>query len=92
MEFLQTLPIDVKVLLVAGALALLVGLFTGSKLTEKRCMVVFTLLMVTAGVRFYMEGQISHGQAHVPLTESKEVRAPLKSTHDRAGLPAPGTR
>jgi hypothetical protein len=92
MEFIQSLPTDVKVLFAGGVLVLLFGLFTGSKRTEQRCMVVFTLLMVTAGVRFYMEGRVDQGQAHVPLKESKEVRAPLKSTHDRAGLPAAGTR
>jgi len=53
MEFLTTLHTDVKLLLVAGALALLAGLVSGSKRSEHRYLALFTVMMVIAGVRFH---------------------------------------
>jgi hypothetical protein len=55
MEFFSTLHYDVKLLLVAGALALLAGLLTGSKRSEHRYMTLFAVVMLVAGWRFYEE-------------------------------------
>ena len=57
MEFLSNLHFDVKLLLVASALALLAALVSGSKKKEHRYMAVFTVLMVVAGVRFKQENE-----------------------------------
>lgn len=57
MDFLSNLHVDVKLLLVASALALLAALVSGSKKKEHRYMAVFTVLMVVAGVRFKQEGE-----------------------------------
>lgn len=56
MEFLSSLQLDVKLLLVGGALALLAGLVSGTKKNEHKYMAVFTVLMVIAGVRFHQHG------------------------------------
>lgn len=55
MEFLSTLHYDVKLLLVAGALALLAGLVSGSKKGEYRNITIFALLMAAAGWRYQTE-------------------------------------
>ena len=57
MDFLRNLHVDVKLLLVASALALLAALVSGSKKKEHRYMAVFTVLMVVAGLRFKQEGE-----------------------------------
>jgi len=57
MDFLSNLHMDVKLLLVASALALLAALVSGSKKKEHRYMAVFTVLMVVAGLRFKQEGE-----------------------------------
>jgi hypothetical protein len=57
MDFLSNLHVDVKLLLVASALALLAALVSGSKKKEHRYMAVFTVLMVVAGLRFKQEGE-----------------------------------
>ena len=56
MDFLSTLHTDVKLLLVASALALLAALVSGSKRKEHRYMAMFAVLMVVAGLRFKQEG------------------------------------
>lgn len=55
MEFLNTLHYDVKLLLVAGALALLAGLVSGSKKGEYKYMTMFAILMAVAGWRYQVE-------------------------------------
>ena len=57
MEFLSSLHTDVKLLLVASALALFAALVSGNKKKEHRYMAVFAVLMVAAGVRFQHEGE-----------------------------------
>ena len=83
MEFLSSLHVDVKLLLVASALALFAALVSGSKKKEHRYMAVFTLLMVVAGVRFRQETD----------QDVASVREPMESTtvsHARAiARPAP---
>jgi len=56
MDFLSNLHTDVKLLLVASALALFAALVSGSKKKEHRYMAMFALLMVVAGYRFRQEG------------------------------------
>ena len=62
MDFLSSLNIDVKLLLVAAALALVAGLLSGTKKNEHRYLFVFTLLMVAAGVRFHQESNGGGGE------------------------------
>ena len=52
MEFLSDLSTDVKLLLVAGALALLAALLSATKRNEHRYMALFTVVMLAAGWRF----------------------------------------
>jgi hypothetical protein len=54
MDFLSNLHTDVKLLLVAGALALMAALLSGTKRNEYRYMTVFTLVMLGAGYRFHV--------------------------------------
>jgi len=57
MDFLSNLHMDVKLLLVASALALLAALVSGSKKKEHRYMALFAVLMVTAGWRFQHQAE-----------------------------------
>lgn len=57
MEFLSNLHTDIKLLLVASALALFAALVSGNKKKEHRYMAVFAVLMVVAGVRFKHEDE-----------------------------------
>jgi hypothetical protein len=57
MDFLSNLQTDVKLLLVAGALALLAALLSGTKRNEHRYMALFTLVMLAAGWRFHVHEQ-----------------------------------
>jgi len=57
MDFLNSLYPDVKWLLVAGALALLAGLVSGTKRNERRYLAVFTVFMAIAGVRYHQHTQ-----------------------------------
>jgi hypothetical protein len=75
MDFLSSLHFDVKLLLVAGALALLAGLFTGSKRSEFRYMALFTLLMITAAARFHYESEQDAAQARSPAPAAKTVKS-----------------
>ena len=63
MEFLSTLQTDVKLLLVAGALALLAALLSGTKKNEHRYMAVFTVVMLLAGYRFHVYEREGEAQA-----------------------------
>jgi hypothetical protein len=54
MDFLSNLHTDVKLLLVAGALALLAALLSATKRNEHRFVALFTLLMLGAGYRFHV--------------------------------------
>jgi hypothetical protein len=54
MDFLSNLHTDVKLLLVAGALALLAALLSGTKRNEHRFVALFTLLMLGAGYRLHV--------------------------------------
>jgi hypothetical protein len=53
MEFLSNLHTDVKLLLVAGALALLAALLSATKRNEHRYMALFSIVMLGAAYRFY---------------------------------------
>jgi hypothetical protein len=55
MDFLSTLHADVRMLLVAAALALLAGLVSGTKRKEQRYIAICALLLVVAGVRHYQQ-------------------------------------
>ena len=63
MEFLSNLQPDVKLLLVAGALALLAALLSGTKRNEHRFMALFTVVMLVAGWRFHVHEQEAEVQA-----------------------------
>jgi len=75
MEFLSNLHTDVKLLLVASALALFAALVSGSKRKEHRYMAVFAILMVVAGVRFKQEGE-QDVAADQPSAQATASRAP----------------
>ena len=86
MEFLSTLHTDVKLLLVAAALALLAGLFTGAQKSERRYVALFALLMVVAGFRFHQqqaqdEAARAAEPAHPTVTAAKS-----KSATQRTGV------
>jgi hypothetical protein len=63
MEFLSTLHADVKLLLVAGALALFAGLVSGSKKKEFQYVVLCAVLLLVAGVRYKLEQNQDAAQA-----------------------------
>jgi uncharacterized membrane protein YfcA len=78
MDFLSNLHTDVKLLLVAGALALLAALLSGSQRNEHRYMALFTVLMLAAGYRFYAhssedEAQQAARAAPVPIQQSRSA-------------------
>jgi type III secretory pathway component EscV len=75
MEFLSTLTTDVKLLLVAGALALLGGLFSGSPKKEHRYLALFTVLMVVAGVRFNHAQNLAEEAAQQPAPAAGATKA-----------------
>ena len=79
MDFLSTLQWDVKLLLVAGALALLAGLFTGSKRNEHRYMALFTVLMIIAGVRFHLQNAQDVAAASHTDTAASQPRTGQRS-------------
>ena len=82
MEFLGNLHPDVKLLLVAGALALLGALFSGTKKNEHRYMALFTIVMLAAGWRFHVHDQESEVQA----------AGATHVVHSKAGSARTGTR
>jgi hypothetical protein len=63
MDFLSTLHTDVKLLLVAGALALLAALLSATKKNEHRYMAVFTVVMLVAGYRFHVHEREDEAEA-----------------------------
>ena len=63
MEFLSDLSTDVKLLLVAGALALLAALLSATKRNEHRYMALFTVVMLAAGWRFQVHEREAQLQA-----------------------------
>lgn len=63
MELLSTLHTDVKLLLVAGALALFAGLVSGSKKKEYQYVVLCALLLAVAGYRYQHEQDQDSAQA-----------------------------
>jgi hypothetical protein len=70
MEFLSNLHTDVKLLLVAGALALLAALVSATQKNEQRYMVLFTIVMLGAGYRFYMYEREDEAQAQAQARAS----------------------
>lgn len=66
MEFLSTLTLDVKLLLVAGALALLGALFSVTKKSEHRYVALFTVVMLLAGYRFHQHERENEAAAAAP--------------------------
>jgi len=80
MEFLSNLHTDVKLLLVAGALALLAALLSATKRNEHRYMALFTIVMLGAGYRFY-----AHEREDDALARA-QARA---SAHAQAAAPQP---
>ena len=84
MDFLSNLHTDVKLLLVAGALSLLAALMSGTKRNEYRYMVVFTLVMLGAGYRFYAHEREDEALAQSQARASARAEAPAQ--------PAPKSR
>ena len=83
MDFLSNLHTDVKLLLVAGALALLAALLSATRRNEFRYVALFTVVMLAAGYRFYAherEDQALAGlRADVPSPQAKSGTArPVK--------------
>lgn len=83
MEFLSTLQGDVKLLLLGGALALLAGLFSGNKKSERRYTALFTVLMLAAGVRFHLEQRES--------AAADSVRPATAVSQAKGATPRPAT-
>jgi len=79
MDFLSTLHTDVRLLLLGSALALLAGLFSGTKKNEQRYLVLFTVLMVIAGLRFHYESR--------PDTANQTLRSSTTGNPARIGSP-----
>jgi len=77
MEFLSNLHTDVKLLLVAGALALLAALVSATKKNEYRYMTLFTLVMLGAGYRFYAHEREDEALAQAQARASARAEAPL---------------
>ena len=73
MEFLSTLHSDVKLLLVAGALALLAALLSATKRNEQRYITLFALVMLVAGYRFYAHEREDEAQ------EAVSAQAPVQA-------------
>lgn len=75
MEFLSNLHTDVKLLLVAGALALLAALLSASKRNEYRYMALFSIVMLGAGYRFYAHEREDAALAQAQARESARAEA-----------------
>ncbi|HET8747631.1 MAG TPA: hypothetical protein VFM98_18680 [Ramlibacter sp.] len=92
MEFLSNLHTDVKLLLVAGALALLAALVSATKKNEYRYMTVFSLVMLAAGWRFYAHEREAEAQLQAETRASARAEAPAdaapRSGSTRTKLPA----
>ncbi|MEJ8836376.1 hypothetical protein [Ramlibacter sp. AN1133] len=78
MEFLSNLHTDVKLLLVAGALALLAALLSGTKRNEYRYMALFTVVMLGAGYRFYAHEREDEALAQNQARASARAEAPAQ--------------
>lgn len=76
MDFLSTLHTDVKLLLVAGALALLAALLSATKRNEHRYMALFTIVMLGAGWRFYAHEREEEAQAQSRANTHAEATIP----------------
>ena len=85
MEFLSTLHTDVKLLLVAGALALLAALLSGTKKNEHRYMALFTLVMLGAGYRFYAHEREDEAIAQAQARASARAEAPAQHAPRSSG-------
>lgn len=75
MEFLSNLHTDVKLLLVAGALALLAALLSATKRNEYRYMALFTVVMLGAGYRFYAHEREDEALAQARASARAEAPA-----------------
>jgi hypothetical protein len=73
MDFLSNLHTDVKLLLVAGALALLAALLSATKRNEHRYMALFSIEMLGAAYRFYAHER--EDEALARATERANARA-----------------
>jgi len=78
MEFLSNLHTDVKLMLVAGALALMAALLSGTKKNEHRYMAVFTLIMLGAGYRFHVHERDDEALAQAQARASAHAEAPAQ--------------
>lgn len=76
MDFLSNLHTDVKLLLVAGALALMAALLSGTKRNEHRYMTLFTILMLGCGYRFYAHEREDEALAQAQARASARAEAP----------------
>jgi hypothetical protein len=75
MDFLSNLHTDVKLLLVAGALALMAALLSGTKRNEHRYMTLFTILMLGCGYRFYAHEREDEALAQARASARAEAPA-----------------
>jgi hypothetical protein len=88
MDFLSNLHTDVKLLLVAGALALLAALVSGTKRNEAKYMALFTLVMLGAGYRFYAHERedeaLARAEAQSSVRAEAAAQPAARSGHVRA--------
>ena len=87
MEFLSSLHTDVKLLLVAGALALLAALLSATKRNEHRYIALFTIVMLGAGYRFYGHEREDEALARAQVRASSRAEAPAPPAAARSGGP-----
>jgi hypothetical protein len=85
MDFLSNLHTDVKLLLVAGALALLAALLSATKKNEHRYIALFTIVMLGAGYRFYAHEREDEALARAQARASARAEAPVQPTAKTAG-------
>jgi hypothetical protein len=89
MDFFNSLTLDLKILVVGMAGCVLLALFSGNQKTEKRCIVVLTVLVAIAVYRFTRlpgddEAQRSVSTRPVPHSvPATPKHKPLESTFAR---------
>lgn len=83
MEFLSTLPNDVKLLLAGGALALLGALMSGTKKNEHRYLAVFAVLLFVGAYRYAQEmrNAVPEESARVNFTPARVTPPLVAPTH-----------
>ncbi|GAB3647697.1 hypothetical protein [Ramlibacter alkalitolerans] len=86
MEFLSNLQTDVKLLLVAGALALMAALLSATKRNEHRYMALFSIVMLGAAYRFYAHEREDEALARAQQRAEARAQAGAQPTARTAAV------